>query len=223
MARPSRGIDLALLQSGRELLPVTGCDGLSLRQLADHAGVNLGMFHYHFKTKDNFLRTLLQQMYEEMFAGLAEDASQAGPALTRLRAALERLARFVRTHRKLIGRVWSDAVNGVPVAREFLRANAPRHFALLMRLMGQAQAEGAIDARAPLPRFVFLMGSVVAPMLIVPGVVDIGIDSDIGVGKRQIDDLVLSDAAIAQRVDLALSALGVQPTIHLPSKGRRHV
>jgi hypothetical protein len=30
----------------------------------EHAGVNAGMFHYHFKSKDNYLATLLQGLYE---------------------------------------------------------------------------------------------------------------------------------------------------------------
>ena len=75
MARPSQGIDQALLRSGRELFATSGCDGLSLRALAEHAGVNLGMFHYHFKTKDNFLRALLQQLYEEVFARIGIEAA----------------------------------------------------------------------------------------------------------------------------------------------------
>ena len=49
MARPSQNVDQRLLEAGLALLPQTGCAGLSVRRLADHAGVNLGMFHYHFK------------------------------------------------------------------------------------------------------------------------------------------------------------------------------
>ena len=69
MPRPSQRIDDALLASGRELYPRLGSSGLSLRALTEHAGANLGMFHYHFKTKDNFLRTLLQQLYERDVLG----------------------------------------------------------------------------------------------------------------------------------------------------------
>jgi AcrR family transcriptional regulator len=62
MARLSRNIDQALLRAGRELFPRVGCGGLSVRALAEHADVNVGMFHYHFKTKDKFLDALLQGM-----------------------------------------------------------------------------------------------------------------------------------------------------------------
>ena len=39
MPRPSQQIDQALLASGRTLLPQTGCAGLSVRALAEHAAV----------------------------------------------------------------------------------------------------------------------------------------------------------------------------------------
>ena len=64
MPRPSQNVDQLLIDAGLELLPETGCAGLSVRKLTEHAGVNLGMFHYHFRNKDNFVRTLLQRTYE---------------------------------------------------------------------------------------------------------------------------------------------------------------
>lgn len=205
MARPSQGIDLALLRSGRALFAASGSDGLSLRALAEHAGVNLGMFHYHFKSKDNFLRLLLQQMYEEVFAMLSVEAAQQGPALERLRMALLALARFLREHRPFIARVWADAAQGQPVAREFVRANAPRHLGLLLGLMAQAEKDGDLPAMPPLPRFVFVMGAVAAPMFIAPVVADIGIAG--ALSPAMLGAQVLSDAAIAARIDLALAAL----------------
>jgi AcrR family transcriptional regulator len=210
MPRPSQHIDRALLASGRALYPLHGCAGLSVRQLAEHAGVNQAMFHYHFKTKNEFLRALLQQMYDEMFAGLHHDAALQGPALERLRHALTGLARFVRDHRPVIARVWSDAAAGQPVAREFMRANAPRHVGLLMQLLQQAEREGSVAQLPAMQRMSFVMGSVVAPLVIVSGLLAMGITP--GLPVRDMDDQVLSDAAITERVDLALAALKPRTT-----------
>jgi len=85
MPRPSRSFDRALLASGRALFPRMGCAGLSVRAVAEHCGANPAMFHYHFRTKDKFLRTLLQQMYDEMFNGLQHDAVQRGSAAVSIR------------------------------------------------------------------------------------------------------------------------------------------
>jgi AcrR family transcriptional regulator len=218
MPRPSQHIDRALLASGRILYPINGCRGLSVRALAEHAGVNQAMFHYHFKTKNDFLRALLQQMYDDMFEGLNHDAALQGPALERLRHALTGLARFVRDHRPVIARVWSDASAGQPVAREFLRANAPRHVGLLLQLLQEAEREGGVARLPAVQRLSFVMGSVVAPLVIVSGLLAMGITP--GVPARDLDAQAMSDAAIRQRVDLALSAL--QPRTARANRQSRH-
>ena len=205
MPRPSQHIDRALLASGRALYPASGCAGLSVRQLAEHAGVNQAMFHYHFKNKNAFLRTLLQQMYDEMYAGLNDEATLRGPAIERLRHALASLARFVRDHRSVIARVWSDAAAGQPVAREFMRANAPRHVGLLLQLLRDAEREGSVVKLPPVQRLSFVMGSVVAPLVIVSGLLAMGITP--GLPARDLESQALRDAAIRQRIELALAAL----------------
>ena len=205
MGRPSNKLDLALLASGRALFPSTGCAGLSLRALAEHAGVNVGMFHYHFKTKDQFLRTLLQQMYEEMFASLQVEAGHSGPAIARLRAALLAFAGFARANRRVLARMWTDAVVGEKVALEFFRDNLPRHVGLLTGLLEQARREGALRDLPAMQQFAFLMGALVMPVIFVAGLMDAGVPP---LPLRQaFDAQVMTDAALEQRVDLALAAL----------------
>jgi AcrR family transcriptional regulator len=205
MARPSSRLDEALLASGRELFPATGCAGLSLRALTEHAGVNAGMFHYHFKTKDNFLRVLLQTLYEQMYAGLQVEAEQEGPAIGRLRAALFAFARFARDHRRVLARIWMDALAGEAVAREFIRRNAPRHVGLLAGLVEQASAEGALCRLPPVQRLAFMLGALVMPMVFGSGLADAGV-APVTL-RKGFEAQVMSDAAIAQRIDLVLAAL----------------
>ncbi|HEY0858070.1 MAG TPA: TetR/AcrR family transcriptional regulator [Albitalea sp.] len=205
MARPSKNLDLAMLQAGRELFPRAGCAGLSVRAVAEQAGANLGMFHYHFKTKENFLRTLLQQVYEEMFAGLSDAAALEGPAIGRLRVALNRAASLLLTHRRVFARVWMDATSGEPVAAQFLQANVHRHLAVLFALVQQAQQEGALRPLPPIQCIAMLMGSVAMPILFASGLVEVAIDSP--AFHRAFEASVMSPDGIAQRVDLALAAL----------------
>jgi AcrR family transcriptional regulator len=209
MPRPSRNIDQALLRSGRALFPSLGCAGLSVRAVAEHADVNVGMLHYHFGSKDAFLRTLLQQIYEEMFEQLGSAALHGDTALQRLREVLVFIARFVRANADVVGRIWTDAGAGAPVAREFVKANAPRHVGLLLGLLEQAEREGALRPMPALLRATFLMGAVLAPMLVVPRIVAWGVAPP--PVARHVQDDVLSDHAIATRVDLALSALLAAP------------
>lgn len=209
MARPSQGIDQALLRSGLALLPQLGCAGLSVRKLAEHAGVNPAMFHYHFGSKAAFLQTLLQQLYEQMYARLSAGASQDGPVLQRLEVALMTLAGFVREHHALVGRLAIDAASGETVVHDFVRANAPRHLGLLLQLLAEAEAAGVLRPAPPLQRFVFLMGAVLSPMLVAPAMAALGVAP--GLVGAAVQQQVLADEAIRQRVQLALAALRAEP------------
>jgi AcrR family transcriptional regulator len=210
VARPSKNIDQLLLHSGRNLYSLHGCAGLSVRQLCEHAGVNVGMFHYHFQSKNNFLNVLLQHLYEEVFAQVQAQVAQPSSALQRLRQALNRLAQLMREHGQWVSRVWTDAGSGDAVAQEFLRRNAPRHMQLLMGLAQEAVSAGELAVLPPLQGFGFMMGAVLAPMVLMPSALRMGLLP--AALSKIVESDVTSDAAIAQRVDRALAALTQEST-----------
>lgn len=205
MARPSQAQDQALLTAGANLYPDLGCAALSVRRVAQAAGVNPAMVHYHFGSKDAFLRELLQQHYEQMFVALSLTSQGTGDVMERLANALLGIARFVREHRPLIARVWADAQAGETVAQDFLRTNAPRHVGVLMALVREAEAQGSLPHQPFMTRFSFLMGAVVAPLILVGGLQRIDAVPPNLAGTVEGD--VLSDAAIAQRIEWAMLAL----------------
>ncbi|MBC8022489.1 MAG: TetR/AcrR family transcriptional regulator [Burkholderiales bacterium] len=206
MPRPSRNLDRALLAAGRALLPQRGCAGLSVREVAEAAGVNLGMFHYHFKTRDAFLRELLQSMYEEMFSQLTVTRDERGGAVESLRAAMRFLGRFLRANRPMLARVMADALCGDPIALEFLRANMPRHLGYMQQLIEIGQKEGALKPM-PVPQALgFCAGSLAMPIIFGGAVAESGALGP--AGTRKLEAALLSDAAIDQRIELALAAIG---------------
>ncbi len=218
MARPSQHVDRALLDSGRALFPAAGCAGLSVRAVAEGAGANPGMFHYHFRTKENFLRTLLAEMYEDVFASLSAGIPPQGSPLARLRGGLVAMAGALRMHRRVIARVWIDAMGGHPIAAGFVREHMPRHLAVLVGLLDEAVRVGELKAATPLPRVAFLMGAVAAPVVFAAGLVDAGVAP--ALLGTQFDAQVLSDQAIRDRVDLAIDALRRGPAAPGPEPVR---
>lgn len=205
MARPSQNIDQRLLEAGFELLPQTGCRGLSARKLTEHAGVNLGMFHYHFKSKENFIRILLEQVYEQMFSLLVIKSGEGDSPLQHLRNALLVLAHFGRTNRQLLQRIFADAIAGESVAIEFLQANVPRHLAVIARLIGEAQRNGQI-VKAPLPQVIaFLAGAIMAPVLLGSAMLENSMLPQ--AAGAMLEQEVLSKKAVEQRIDFALRGL----------------
>jgi AcrR family transcriptional regulator len=216
--RPSRNLDRALLAAGRELLPARGCAGLSVREVAEAAGVNLGMFHYHFKSREAFLRALLQSMYEEMFSQLTFQGSADWGPTDNLRAALRFMGRFLRANRPILARVMADALCGDAIALEFLRANLPRHLGVMHALVQQGQAAGEIKPM-PVPQALgFCAGSLAMPIIFGGAVVASGaLGKD---GSTALEGALLSDAAIDARIDLALGAIGTAAPGAGPAKKR---
>ena len=211
MPRPSRNLDRALLAAGRELFPDRGCAALSVREVADAAGVNLGMFHYHFKSRDAFLRALMQQAYEEMFARLTLEVSVHRAASDSLRQAVRAIARWVRDNRRFLARVLADALGGQRCARDFLRDNLPRHFVVLQAIIAQGQAQGRI-VDLPVPQVIGMCaGSVAMPILFGGALIDGGeLPAPMA---TTLTKTLLSDAAIDQRIDLALAAISTPQPI----------
>jgi AcrR family transcriptional regulator len=204
MARPSRNVDAALLRAGTALYPATGIRGLSVRKVAERARVNVAMFHYHFGSKEGFVRVLLARMYDAMFEKLSLAAGGDDP-VDALRRALLVLARFARDHRAILQRILLDALAGEAVALEFGRTNLPRHVGVVAGLVAAGQANGALRRVAPLQALALVGGAIPAPILVGAMFVDAaGVSRNL---RRAFERDVLDDVALAERVDLVLAAL----------------
>jgi AcrR family transcriptional regulator len=217
--RPSRNLDRALLAAGRALLPQRGCAGLSVREVADAAGVNLGMFHYHFKSREAFLRALLQSLYEDMYSQLTFEADMKLGPLEALRAALRFMGRFVRANRPILARILGDALCGDPIAVEFMRNNFPRHLGVILQIIEAAQASGSLKPMPPPQAMGVCAGALAMPILVGGAVADSGALGP--AGTKRITEALLSDAALDQRIELALAAISNTPAPPRPKARKR--
>jgi hypothetical protein len=123
----------------------------------------------------------------------------------RLKGVLILLGRFLRDHAPEVGRIWSDASQGEPVAVAFVQANAPRHITLITGLLVEAEQAGSLAIMPPLQRMAFLIGAVAAPILVAGRLTAI-VPNEV-MPKQRLMDEVMADDAIAARIDMALAAL----------------
>ena len=100
MSRPSTHTDRLLVTTARELFPGTGISRLNLREVAKKAGVNLRSSLTTFKTKDVFIRRVLQEFYEEFLQNFNLDDVEGKSPLEKLRSVLTRLSHFVRDNER---------------------------------------------------------------------------------------------------------------------------
>lgn len=140
-----------ILAAAVEVFSGSGCDGSSLRQIGDRAGVQHQLVVYHFKTKDALWRAAITTFFAqigEREAAWAEMRDEQGPA-----AALRQLVReFVhftaerpQYHRMATfeGRTDSERL------RWLLKEYVQPFYAISVGLIAAAQAAGAARTGDP--------------------------------------------------------------------------
>jgi AcrR family transcriptional regulator len=198
--------DRLLIDTAKKIAREQGCSGLRMRDIAEKAGVNLGMFHYHFGSKKRFVRVVLQEMYEEFFNKLTV-ASQSGKnAHEQLENTLFSMVTFIRDERRLFVAIYKDILNGDPEVLSFVKKNLPRHSGVIRALMIQCQKEGSI-IDVPISQVMsFVQGGLQTASLIA-GVLEQNSKSHTGVALGELRRHVLTDKAISQRIEFALKGL----------------
>ena len=214
MPRPSQNTDQKLVETACEMLEKSGLSGLKLRDVAKKAGINLGMFHYHFKTKEAFTRRVLQEVYEKFFREFSLETSKDGSPLEKLRAALVTLSKFLLAHRRMILGILHDVVNKDPGVLDFVKKNGPRHGLVIIGLVRQCQKEGYLKKVSLPTAMPLLMGAVALPTLVLGMLEHLEVKTISVIPVVLIKRELASEKAVAARVDLALEALA-------PGKGGR--
>ena len=93
-AERSRLSKQAVVDRGLALADASGLDGLTIRRLAQDLGVTPMALYWHFRSKDELLLALADQVWSE----LDIDVDPAQPWSRQLRGLLESLVRVLRAH-----------------------------------------------------------------------------------------------------------------------------
>jgi AcrR family transcriptional regulator len=207
MSRPSAHLDRKLVSAARVMLPETGLSGLSVREVARRARVNVGMFHYHFKSKKAFLHRVLGEVYQDFLVSFQEAAEGPGTPRERLRRVLVAYARFGRENRTIYSMMMRELMNGRPEMLSFARANFARHSDALMRLVEECRREGSIR-NLPTPGLcMFAMGSMGMPNVASTCMERSGQKTLGGRPAKEFIQMLLSDEMIETRADMVMAAL----------------
>lgn len=202
---PSDSAREVFLAAGMRLYPSHGYQRLSVRLLAAEAGLSPGMFHHLFASKEAFVAEVLQRKYDAAFAALQLQVRPGRGVRENLRDALRFLAFFARAHQDWVVRVFADAPT-VTSIHEFVSQYAGmRHVSLIIDLLARAERQGLLVPAAPLQRSAFLMGAILAPMLIGSRLQAAGLLPEFLAAAFA--PQVMEDAAIVQRIDWALDVL----------------
>ncbi len=208
MTRPSKNIDRRLIEAGKALIPKTGVSGLSVRLVAKKAGVNLGMFNYHFKTKDRFIETLLFEVYEEFFKNLSVEAASGSNCKEQLENVLFQAGRYIRDNREIVFPFMEEIIRGNKHIMAYAKKNMTAHISLILRLVKECQRKGYIVKMSQLNVLPVFMGAVLAPVLVI-SVLNKFFQNGLlpGLLPMLLDKMALSDKALKQRIEIAFKGL----------------
>lgn len=209
MARPASGADIKLKAAGKELLREKGVAGFGVREVCRRAGVNPGMFHYYFGSRDEFLRAVMKEMYADFMVDFEAGVSAGGSPRDKLKNALVQVGRFIRSMRRMAPMVLADLAHGNEEAFAFVTGNFTEHAAQIAGLAAANRPRSSLKGRS-VP---FLVGALL-PIMVFPGIIG-GILERNGVkklGGTRLDDLMeefLSDEGIEERAEIALRGIGL--------------
>lgn len=207
MTRPSTGTDLKLIEAGKKIVRKEGLVGLSARQVCKEAGVNLGMFHYHFKSKENFEQEVLKEIYAEFMARLKVEAAAGADERARLKNTLCTLARFARDNREVLLSIFRDVLSGRREILFFIKKNFGAHIRLIVDLINDCKKVGVIGDYPLSVTLPMLMPPIALPGLAVGIVEKLDAGPFFPVAFAVIKRQLISDSAIELRVELALRGL----------------
>lgn len=200
-----------LLQHGLDLVAEKGLRGLTVRELAARANVNLGSFVYHFSTRERFVTELVELWYAPIYHELQKTASSPMPldTMQKLRVAFTQLLQFFSQNAPFIAHLVADAAAGEAVARAFIMTLPERHPKLLLQLISAAQIDGCIIREPPIHLLMFIMGSAGVPMLLVQGMLHD--KSWLPAEAMRLTQLMQDPAAAQLRLQWALRGISTTP------------
>lgn len=144
MGRSSSNTDEKLIRAGMCLARKKGLKNFTVRELCARCGVNLGMFHYYFKTRETFDAAVLNSLYGELMSAINVEVLPSRTPRQNIEAALRAVYVFAGKNRRLISMLIGDAFSG---DRQIVRLVAQlfsRHVSVLMNELKRAQKQGQL-------------------------------------------------------------------------------
>ena len=161
MPRKSKNLDKKMLRVGATILRQRGAAALSVREVAKKAGVNLGMFNYYFKDKNEFIKIILEDTYSPFITELRENQTH------NLEEVLFSMAKFSRNHHQTVLSLLGDALAGEKNVVRFLLKYFTTHFTILFDVLTKHFEENRYDSKYLEDAFRYLISSVGLPNLMV--------------------------------------------------------
>ena len=195
----------ALLRVGLAMAQVGGFRSITVRGLCQRAKANTGSFVYHFGTRQEFVRELIETWYAPLFAQLMLQFDRQAAPLDRLLAMLRQLLAFLIDNAPFVAQLLQDAIAGEEGVRQFIFGLSPRHPRLILQCIKEAQQAGQLCAAPPMHVMMFVMSSLGLPIILQAMMT--GRELLPGVIQTSLDDFAADPVHLEQRLQWAIKGL----------------
>ncbi|MFA6584670.1 MAG: TetR/AcrR family transcriptional regulator [Elusimicrobiaceae bacterium] len=208
MSRPAGDSLEKLISAGKELAVERGFSGLRIREVARRAQVNPGMFHYHFKTKQEFTRRVMRDIYGEFLAAFLPSTEGRGSSVERLEGAILVLALFAYENRRILKAVLTGLLEKPGESFGYLRENFSAHAPVLISLIKEAQQDGYIRQDIPFQQIlVMMMGGIIFPGVMSTVVENCGAKTFFGMPGAEFKERMFSEEGVRNRIKIMFASL----------------
>jgi TetR/AcrR family transcriptional regulator len=158
-----------ILEAAKRVFVRKGYAGARMQEIADEAGINKGLLHYYFRTKDNLFSAIFEQAFRELAPRTNEVFESDEPLLCKLDQFIDRYLEFLAQHPYLPAFVIQE-INRHPETF-FQKLNEtgmrPNPMKLVMQIQMEAQ-KGAIRPINPIDLVINIISMCVFPFLARP-------------------------------------------------------
>lgn len=148
MSRPSRNLDKKLIELGKKRIVSEGIANLSIRQICLSADINLGMFYYYFKSKENFIKALFKSMNDDLAADFVAGSEKLATSRQKLKKVLFITAEMMRERRGIIETMIKDVNIFDELYTEIRREIYAKWLKFYGDLVNECKKDGYLDKDA---------------------------------------------------------------------------
>jgi len=133
-----------ILAAGLELFAARGYDAVTIREIAEAAGVNSAMIYYYFQDKEDLYRRLLDQVFAALMDNVRDTAAIEGSADVVLRQLSRMYVSFLQANQSFIRLMRYELGRGGPYLPELADKYFKQGFSTVRTLIEQGIRQGEI-------------------------------------------------------------------------------
>jgi len=141
MARDNINTEQKIIDAGIVLAKEYGISGFTVRQLCKKAKVNLGLFHYHFVSRENFEKAVLKNLYGSFMQDFEINIPKELDAAKKLEMARKILTDFASKNALILASIIIEIISGNADKFSFVKENFSKHITLFYSIMEQGKKE----------------------------------------------------------------------------------